>query len=66
MFLVQDYRPNDRTFGPPLALPAPKEYGVPDGYDIPIMQMFWERDHERVRINDNIVVFRKRERRWKH
>lgn len=63
MFLIQDYNPADRSFGPALALPKPKEYGVPEGYDIPIMQLFWERDHERVKIDNNVVVFRKRERK---
>ena len=66
MFLVQDYNPIDRSFGPALALPKPKEYGVPDGYDLPIMQLFWERDHEAVKVSDNVVVFRRKEqrRRW--
>ena len=65
MFLVQDYRPNDGTFGYPLALPEPKQYGVPEGYDIPIFEIFRKRDIERIRIDDNIVVFSKRERRHK-
>lgn len=45
MFMVQDYRPDD-SFGPQEALPEPKQYGVPAGWDIPIFQMFWWRDHE--------------------
>lgn len=63
MFLVQDYNPLDRSFGPPLALPEPQKYGVPDGYEEPIMRMFWMRDHEAVPVSDNVVVFRRKEGR---
>ena len=61
MFLTQDYNPIDRSFGPPLSLPAPKEYGVPEGYDIPIFRMFAQRDIERIE-PENVVVFRKKKR----
>lgn len=60
MFLVQDYRPNDDSFGYPLALPQPQEFGVPEGYDIPIFQIFFDRDYERIEVGDTVSVVRKK------